>query len=101
MSNTELPAQYDHASTERALFERWQKAGVFTAHPERSRRSGGDRAPYVVVMPPPNVTAVLHMGHGLNNSVQDVVIRWRRMCGDEALWLQGTDHAGKIRRAHV
>ena len=45
-------------------------------------------------MPPPNVTAVLHMGHGLNNTVQDVLIRWRRMCGDEALWVPGTDHAG-------
>jgi valyl-tRNA synthetase len=45
-------------------------------------------------MPPPNVTAVLHMGHGLNNTVQDVFTRWRRMAGDEALWLPGTDHAG-------
>jgi valyl-tRNA synthetase len=57
-------------------------------------RIGGSRSPYVIVMPPPNVTAVLHMGHGLNNTVQDVIIRWRRMCGDEALWLPGTDHAG-------
>ena len=47
-----------------------------------------------IVMPPPNVTAVLHMGHGLNNTVQDVLVRWRRMCGDEALWVPGTDHAG-------
>src|SRR5919107_529613 len=45
-------------------------------------------------MPPPNVTAVLHMGHGLDNTVQDVLIRWRRMAGDEALWVPGTDHAG-------
>lgn len=48
----------------------------------------------MIVMPPPNVTAVLHMGHGLNNSVQDVIVRWRRMCGDETLWMPGTDHAG-------
>ena len=94
MSTNELPSLYDHASTERALYARWQKAGVYTAHAERSRHSGGDRDPFVIVMPPPNVTAVLHMGHGLNNTVQDVVIRWRRMCGDEALWLPGTDHAG-------
>jgi valyl-tRNA synthetase len=46
------------------------------------------------MIPPPNVTAVLHMGHGLNNSVQDVLVRWRRMAGDEALWMPGTDHAG-------
>jgi valyl-tRNA synthetase len=50
--------------------------------------------PYTIVIPPPNVTAVLHMGHGLNDTVQDVVVRWRRMCGDETLWLPGTDHAG-------
>ena len=94
MSTNELPLHYDHASTERDLYARWQKAGVYTAHAERSRHSGGERDPFVIVMPPPNVTAVLHMGHGLNNTVQDVVIRWRRMCGDEALWLPGTDHAG-------
>lgn len=91
---TEFPPQYDPAATDAALYERWVAAGVFTARPERSVRSGGDRPPYVIVMPPPNVTAVLHMGHGLNNTVQDVVIRWRRMAGDEALWVPGTDHAG-------
>ena len=48
----------------------------------------------MIVIPPPNVTAVLHMGHGLNNTVQDVLVRWRRMAGDEALWVPGTDHAG-------
>ena len=94
MSTNELPSQYDHATTERALYARWQDAGVFTAHPERSRRTGGARTPFTIVIPPPNVTAVLHMGHGLNNTVQDVVIRWRRMSGDEALWVPGTDHAG-------
>src|SRR6185436_4712910 len=60
----------------------------------RSTRGGGDRPPFTIVMPPPNVTAVLHMGHGLDNTVQDVLIRWRRMVGDEALWVPGTDHAG-------
>ncbi|MEO6446357.1 MAG: valine--tRNA ligase [Gemmatimonadaceae bacterium] len=94
MSTNELPSLYDHASTERDLYARWQEAGVFTAHPDRSKRNGGDRDPFVILMPPPNVTAVLHMGHGLNNTVQDVITRWRRMCGDEALWLPGTDHAG-------
>src|SRR3954471_6775365 len=91
---SELPAQYDPGQTERAVYERWIEAGIFSAEEKRSRRNGGDRDPFVVVMPPPNVTAVLHMGHGLNNTVQDVVIRWRRMCGDEALWVPGTDHAG-------
>ena len=90
----ELSPQYDPAATESATYNKWEEAGVFTAHRERSRRAGGDRDPFVIVMPPPNVTAVLHMGHGLNNAVQDVIIRWRRMCRDESLWVPGTDHAG-------
>src|SRR6476620_4481727 len=75
---SELPAQYDPVQTERAIYERWLEAGVFSADEKRSSRNGGDREPFVIVMPPPNVTAVLHMGHGLNNTVQDVIIRWRR-----------------------
>ena len=90
----DLPAQYDPGQTERAIYERWIEAGIFSAEEKRSRRNGGDRDPFVIVMPPPNVTAVLHMGHGLNITVQDVLIRWRRMVGDEALWVPGTDHAG-------
>ena len=90
----DLPAQYDPGQTERAVYERWVEAGVFAADEKRSNRNGGDREPFVVIMPPPNVTAVLHMGHGLNNTVQDVIVRWRRMAGDETLWLPGTDHAG-------
>ena len=90
----DLPAQYDPGQTERAVYERWIDAGIFSADEKRSRHNGGDRDPFVIIMPPPNVTAVLHMGHGLNNTVQDVIIRWRRMVGDEALWVPGTDHAG-------
>ncbi|MFL5478701.1 MAG: class I tRNA ligase family protein, partial [Gemmatimonadaceae bacterium] len=93
-TNHDLPAQYDPGETERAIYQRWIDAGIFAAEEKRSRRNGGDRDPFVVVMPPPNVTAVLHMGHGLNNTVQDVVVRWRRMVGDETLWVPGTDHAG-------
>jgi valyl-tRNA synthetase len=89
-----LSAQYEPGPTERAIYERWIEAGIFSADEKRSRKNGGDRDPFVIVMPPPNVTAVLHMGHGLNNTVQDVIIRWRRMVGDEALWVPGTDHAG-------
>ena len=90
----DLPAQYDPGQTERAIYERWIDAGIFSADEKRSRRNGGDRDPFVIIMPPPNVTAALHMGHGLNNTVQDVIIRWRRMVGDETLWVPGTDHAG-------
>src|SRR6478752_71992 len=91
---TDLPAQYDPAQVERAVYERWIDAGIFAADEKRSRRNGGEADPFTIMMPPPNVTAILHMRHGLNNTVQDVLVRWRRMAGDEALWLPGTDHAG-------
>ena len=81
-----LPPQYD-PSIERGLYARWLADGTFTARP-------GAASPYVIMMPPPNVTAQLHMGHGLNNAVQDTLIRFERMRGREVLWLPGTDHAG-------
>ena len=93
-SDQDFPAQYDPAATEAAIYARWQEAGCFTANASRSSRSGGDRDPYSILMPPPNVTAILHVGHGLNNAVQDVLIRWARMKGLEALWVPGMDHAG-------
>src|SRR5690349_15864402 len=89
-----LPDRYDFATTEPAIYEEWLEAGCFTAEARRSARVGGDREPYTIVMPPPNVTGILHVGHGLNNTVQDVLIRWARMSGTEALWVPGTDHAG-------
>ena len=90
----ELPTTYRAADVESALYARWQAAGTDQAQADRVIVSGGTRDPYTIVMPPPNVTAILHVGHGLNNAVQDVLIRWRRMAGDEALWVPGTDHAG-------
>jgi len=87
-SRFELPPQYDPHAVERPLYRRWLERGVFTA------RVDSPKAPYVIVIPPPNVTAVLHMGQGLNNVTQDVLIRFERMRGREALWLPGTDHAG-------
>ena len=93
-SMTEFPPQFDFAAAEREIYERWERSGAFSAAINRSKRGGGEREPFTIVMPPPNVTAVLHMGHGLDNTVQDVLIRWRRMAGDEALWVPGTDHAG-------
>jgi valyl-tRNA synthetase len=90
----ELPSRYDPASTEPAIYAAWIDAGCFTADPDRSARVGGDREPFTIVMPPPNVTDILHVGHGLDNVTQDVLIRWARMRGAEALWAPGTDHAG-------
>ena len=98
---TDLPDRYDPAATEPEIYRRWldadpgaPDAGAFAGHAANSRRAGGTRDPFTIVMPPPNVTAVLHVGHGLNNTVQDVIIRWARMKGTEALWVPGTDHAG-------
>src|SRR6185436_14997845 len=90
----ELSDRFDAAQLEKEIYARWIAARAFTADAKRSNRNGGDRTPFTIVMPPPNVTAILHVGHGLNNTIQDVIIRWARMRGAEALWLPGTDHAG-------
>jgi valyl-tRNA synthetase len=76
------------------VYAAWLEGDCFAADAARSTRLGGNREPYTIVMPPPNVTGILHVGHGLNNTVQDVLIRWARMSGTEALWVPGTDHAG-------
>ncbi|HEX8452014.1 MAG TPA: valine--tRNA ligase [Longimicrobium sp.] len=83
-----LPPQYNPQETEAALYRWWEEQGFF-----RADAGSGDEA-YVIPIPPPNVTAVLHMGHGLNNTIQDLLTRWRRMQGRNALWIPGTDHAG-------
>jgi valyl-tRNA synthetase len=77
---------YDPRPVEPGIYQRWLSAGVFAPRPEGE--------PYVIVIPPPNVTAVLHMGHGLDDVTQDALIRFERMRGRAALWLPGTDHAG-------
>jgi valyl-tRNA synthetase len=87
-----LAKAYDPAGIERPLYREWRDAGYFRASTDAVLR--GEREPYVIVIPPPNVTSVLHMGHGLNNTLQDLLIRWQRMRGREALWIPGTDHAG-------
>jgi valyl-tRNA synthetase len=87
MSDAFAP-QFDPATIERDLYRRWRESGAFRA----DAAAPGDA--YVVMMPPPNVTAALHMGHGLNNTVQDVLVRFERMRRGAALWLPGTDHAG-------
>jgi len=84
----QLDTKYDPAEVERDLYRSWEERGFFQAHADAAQN------PYVIAIPPPNVTNVLHMGHGLNNTLQDVLIRWRRMQGYDALWVPGTDHAG-------
>jgi valyl-tRNA synthetase len=88
----ELAPRLDPNAIEPERYRRWKDGGHF--HVPASAVLEDGRDPYVIVIPPPNVTAALHMGHGLNDTVQDVLIRWRRMQGRAALWVPGTDHAG-------
>ncbi|MDQ7780579.1 MAG: valine--tRNA ligase, partial [Planctomycetota bacterium] len=87
-ANESLPTRFDAKSREPEIYAFWDKGGYFTQSADTPRK------PYVIAIPPPNVTGSLHMGHALNNTIQDALIRWRRMCGDAALWVPGTDHAG-------
>ena len=87
-SNKALPKAYDFRDVEPHWYKEWTEKGLFTAtfDPER---------PYFsMVIPPPNVTGVLHIGHALNNTLQDILVRYKRMDGFNTLWVPGTDHAG-------
>lgn len=84
----EIPKQYNPKETEDKWYKFWEEAGLFAAKPNPAKK------PFTIVIPPPNVTGILHMGHALNNTIQDILIRYQRMKGKEALWMPGTDHAG-------
>ncbi len=83
----EMPKAYDHASVEQAWYEKWERNGYFHAAPNPNKK------PYTIVIPPPNITGKLHMGHAMDNTLQDTLIRYKRMSGYETLWMPGTDHA--------
>ena len=83
----ELAKTYDPKAIEEKLYERWCENKYFHAEVDRSRK------PFTTVMPPPNITGKLHMGHALDNTLQDILIRYKRMQGYNALWIPGTDHA--------
>jgi valyl-tRNA synthetase len=87
----QLPKVYDPRSIEEQVNERWLSGAYFHAD---ASRAGEDRQSYTIVIPPPNVTAALHLGHALNNTLQDILIRFRRMQQYNTLWMPGTDHAG-------
>ena len=82
-----MDKHYDAKAAEAKWYPLWEKNGYFHQEPD-------GRVPYSVVIPPPNVTGILHMGHALNQTIQDILVRWRRMQGRNTLWLPGTDHAG-------
>jgi len=85
---SELPKAYDPKQVEDKWYQLWENENYFKADPS------SNKTPYSIVIPPPNVTGVLHMGHALVDTLQDILIRWKRMQGFEALWIPGTDHAG-------
>src|SRR5689334_12515886 len=85
---SEFPKSYDPKHVEERCSLLWQQHALFKANPH------SDKPPFCIVIPPPNVTGVLHMGHALVNTLQDILIRWKRMSGFETLWVPGTDHAG-------
>ncbi|MDP3062267.1 MAG: class I tRNA ligase family protein, partial [Chloroflexota bacterium] len=87
-SRAELPKAYDHTNVEGPIYRRWLEKGYFTPRPQPGKK------PFVIIMPPPNVTGELHLGHALTATIQDIMTRWHRMLGDVTLWLPGSDHAG-------
>jgi valyl-tRNA synthetase len=99
MSNTfspeSFPNRFDYAGAQPRIYAWWEENGYFNADP------GPGRQPYTIVIPPPNVTGALHLGHALNNSLQDILIRMKRMQGFNTLWMPGTDHAGIATQAVV
>ncbi len=95
---TEIPKAYEPQSVEDKWYDFWLKAGCFTADPARVSEN---RPAFSIVIPPPNVTGMLHMGHVLNNTIQDILSRKARMDGKEVLWLPGTDHAGIATQVQV
>ena len=92
--STEIPKQYEPGKAESKWYNYWMKQNYFHSEPDH-------REAYTVVIPPPNVTGVLHMGHMLNNTIQDVLVRRARMQGKNACWVPGTDHASIATEAKV
>jgi valyl-tRNA synthetase len=99
MQAVEMEKAFNPKSFEDRIYTLWKESGAFSPRLDAGE-SGVKAKPYVIVIPPPNVTGILHLGHGLNISLQDIVIRFHRMRGEPALWVPGTDHAG-IATQHV
>lgn len=89
-----LGPKYDHLRVENGKYETWKKKGLFESGDK-------DKIPFTIVIPPPNVTGKLHLGHAWDTSLQDIIIRYKRMCGFDALWVPGMDHAGIATQAKV
>src|SRR4030066_537871 len=88
MAKQELNKTFEPADAEKRIYDYWLKKNLFRA------LDSSEKLPFSIVIPPPNVTGMLHMGHALNNTLQDIIIRFKRMQGFNALWMPGMDHAG-------
>ena len=99
----QLAKTYEPGEVEEQIYRFWEEGGYFHAEPHgiSSAKPDPDKKPYTIVIPPPNITGQLHMGHALDNTLQDILIRWRRMQGFEALWMPGTDHASIATEAKI
>ncbi len=98
----QLAKAYEPGEVEDRIYRFWLDGGYFHAVPHgKSSKQPSDKKPYTIVIPPPNITGQLHMGHALDNTLQDILIRWRRMQGFEALWMPGTDHASIATEARI
>lgn len=95
MASQEMPKAYESAEVEQKWYSYWEEKGLFKGKPNPNKK------PYSIVIPPPNVTGILTMGHVLNNTLQDILMRWHRMEGYECCWFPGTDHAGIATEARV
>jgi valyl-tRNA synthetase len=95
ISTNEIPTRFDFNEAQQRIYQMWVEGGHFHSEPDSSKK------PFTIVIPPPNVTGALHLGHALNNTLQDVIIRFKRMQGFNTLWMPGTDHAGIATQARV
>jgi valyl-tRNA synthetase len=96
-----IPNRFEFAETQARIYREWESRGFFHAEPPKEGEADATKGPYAIVIPPPNVTGALHLGHALNNTLQDIQIRMHRMMGYNALWMPGTDHAGIATQAVV
>src|SRR3989338_7156265 len=97
MMEEKFKKPYDPSATESRIYELWEKSGFFNP----DNLPGERNEPFTIIMPPPNVTGVLHMGHALGLTIQDIATRYQRMRGKKTLWLPGTDHAAIATQSKV
>jgi valyl-tRNA synthetase len=101
ISAEDIPIRFEFAEAQARLYKEWESGGFFHAEPPKAGEPDKSKGPYCIVIPPPNVTGALHLGHALNNTLQDIQIRLHRMQGYNTLWMPGTDHAGIATQAVV